>query len=179
MMPVYGATVSRLVEQAGPLEVVMPAAAGSEALLEKHISGWPVKPHVLTGEEDKFTAFRLANAALATSGTVTLELAVTGVTMVVAYKSDIIVSLLRGMLQAHSFVLPNLVLGHNAFPEFFQEKAVPENLIEALLPLFDPGSDVRKKQVAALGEIKKKMALGSGTPSGKAADVILRLVNSG
>lgn len=179
MMPVYGATVSRLVEQAGPLEVVMPAAAGSEALLNKHLYQWPVKPHVLSGEEDKFTAFRLADAALATSGTVTLELAVAGVPMVVAYRSDMIVSLLRWMLQAHSFVLPNLVLGDNAFPEFFQEKAGPENLANALLPLLDADSSIRRKQETALGEIKKKLALDTGTPSEKAADIILRLVNSG
>lgn len=178
MMPVYGATVSRLLNQASPLEIVMPAASGSEALLRNHLSQWPVEPHILSGEDDKFTAFRLADAALATSGTVTLELAVADVPMVVAYRTEMIVALFRWMLQAHSFVLPNLVLGRNAFPEFFQEETTPQNLARALLPLIDPRSATRRKQKAALGEIRKKMALGSGTPSEKAADIVHRLAAS-
>ena len=44
------------------------------------------QPYLVTGEEDKFRAFKLARAALAASGTVTLELALAGTPMVVAYK---------------------------------------------------------------------------------------------
>ena len=49
---------------------------------------WPLQPHLVEGEDDKFRAFKLARAALAASGTVTLELALAGTPMVVAYKVD-------------------------------------------------------------------------------------------
>jgi lipid-A-disaccharide synthase len=45
-----------------------------------------VTPHIVSREADKFAAFRLARAALAASGTVTLELALAGTPMVVAYR---------------------------------------------------------------------------------------------
>ena len=52
------------------------------------MSRWPQKPHLVEGEEDKFRAFKLARAALAASGTVTLELGVAGTPMAVAYRVD-------------------------------------------------------------------------------------------
>ena len=48
----------------------------------------PFPTHVIEDEVDKFRAFKLARAALAASGTVTLELALAGCPMVVAYKVD-------------------------------------------------------------------------------------------
>ena len=58
------------------------------ASIEQHLPAWPKQPHLVEGEEDKFRAFKLAHAALAASGTVTLELALAGTPMVVAYKVD-------------------------------------------------------------------------------------------
>ena len=47
---------------------------------------WPVQPRIVVGEQEKRAAFRIAHAALAKSGTVTLELALAGVPMVAAYR---------------------------------------------------------------------------------------------
>jgi len=47
---------------------------------------WPRPPRIVVGESEKFAAFRSARAALAASGTVTLELALAGVPLVGAYK---------------------------------------------------------------------------------------------
>ena len=47
---------------------------------------WPVRPRIVVEAADKEAAFRVARAALAKSGTVTLELALAGVPMVAAYK---------------------------------------------------------------------------------------------
>ena len=46
---------------------------------------WPFQV-VFTEMEERFDAFAAANAAMAKSGTVTLELALAGVPMVVAYR---------------------------------------------------------------------------------------------
>jgi lipid-A-disaccharide synthase len=75
-------------------------------------------------------------------------------------------------LQAHSVVLPNLVLGENAFPELLQENCTPEKLSAALKPLFR-SSPARNAQLSALGKIHDKLFLPEGTPSGKAAEVVL------
>lgn len=173
MMPVYGRTIAKIVNERGPVEVVIPIATGSRPLVEKHMGDWPLKPHLVDGDDDKFSAFRMADAALATSGTVTLEIALAGTPMVVAYKTEAIVAMFRWLLKAHSIVLPNLVLGENVFPEFIQEEAEPDTLANALTPLLDPETPERKRQEAALARINDCMALLSGTPSEKAAEIIL------
>lgn len=173
MMPVYGRTIEQVIQKHGPVEVVIPVAPGSEKLVQDGLNNWPVEPHLLEGDEDKFTAFRMADAALATSGTVTLEIALSGTPMVVAYKTETIVAMFQWMLKAHSIVLPNLVLGENVFPEFIQDKATPQTLADTLVPLLDPKSQDSRKQEKALARIKSCMTLKSGTPSEKAARIVL------
>lgn len=176
MMPVYGKTVSELIRQHGPVEAVIPVASGSEQQVRKELHDWPFKAHLLEGEDDKFTAFRMADAALATSGTVTLELALAGTPMVVAYKTEAIVARFLWMMKAHSIVLPNLVMGKNIFPEYIQEKANPDDLAKAIAPLLDKKSPEYLEQAEALEKIKDCMALESGTPSEKAARIVLSYI---
>jgi lipid-A-disaccharide synthase len=133
-----------------------------------------VAPNLILGEEEKFTAFRLADAALATSGTVTLELALAGTPMVVGYRVELLVAMFSWLLRAHSVVLPNLILGENVFPEFIQGESTPDALSEALLPLLDKQSPERQRQIKALKGLEKRMRLTKGTPSQKAAGIVLR-----
>ena len=110
----------------------------------------------MSGEADKFSAFKLARAALAASGTVTLELALSGTPMVVAYKADPIANSLRFLLIAHSVVLPNLILGENFFPELLNKDCNSEALSQALLPLMrgGPERDEQLTAVASCGRVR-------------------------
>ena len=173
MMPVYGETLDRVIKQKGPVEVVLPVVSGVEKLIRQELPKWPVQPHLIRGEVEKFTAFRLADAALATSGTVTLELALAETPMVVGYRTEAVVAMFRWMLRAHSIVLPNLILAENVFPEFIHKDCTPDILSDALLPLLDKKSPERKRQIHALKGLKKKMRLARGTPSKRAAEIIL------
>ena len=127
----------------------------------------------MRGDAAKFAAFRRARAALAASGTVTLELALAGVPMVVAYRVSPIEMLLRHLVRVSSIVLPNLVLGVNAIPEFLQHDCTPENLAGGLLPLVT-GGPAREAQVEALARLDGLMRLGDGVaPSERAARIVL------
>ena len=177
LMAPFGETVGALHQKAGPFEIIIPAVPSVRSLIEQALPAWPQQPHLVEGETDKFTAFKFAQAALAASGTVTLELGVTGTPMVVAYRVDPVAARLRFLLKVHSVVLANLVLGTNAFPEFIQEDCTPAKLSAALAPLLTDTPD-RGVQVAALAKIREKMFLPEGTPSGKAADVVLSILQS-
>ncbi len=172
LMAPFGETLGALREKAGPFEVIIPAVSSVRPLIEQALPAWPQQPRLVAGESDKFTAFKLAQAALAASGTVTLELGVTGAPMVVAYRVDPVAARLRFLLKAPSVVLANLVLGANAFPEFIQEDCTPAKLSAALAPLLKDTPE-RANQVAALAKIREKMFLPEGTPSGKAAEIVL------
>ncbi len=182
LMQPFGATVRELARRCGPshgraLEVVIPAVPHVRPLIEAGVAGWDLPPtarvHLVEGEEDKFRAFRMARAALAASGTVTLELALAGCPMVVAYKVDAVAVRLRFLLKVPSIVLANLVLGENAFPELIQEDCVPEKLAPAVADLMSDGPE-RDRQLAALARIPARMRLeGDEAPSLAAADVVL------
>jgi lipid-A-disaccharide synthase len=179
LMQPFGETLSRLIERGRKFEVVMPVVDSVRGLVQQHLPAWPKQPVLLEGEDDKFRAFKLARAALAASGTVTLELAAAGTPMVVAYKVDAAIApFLRRMIKAHSIVLANLVLGENAFPELIQERCTGVKLADALAPILDE-SPARAKQLAALARIPERLRLPRGTPSEAAADIVLHYAESG
>ncbi len=122
----FGETVGRVVQQCGPLEVVLPAVPRLIDEIRARVADWPVKPTIVEGEAEKLAAFRRAHAALAASGTVSLELALSAVPTVVAYRTDPLVRPFKWMLKAKSIVLPNLILDELAIPEFIDARQRPD-----------------------------------------------------
>jgi lipid-A-disaccharide synthase len=174
LMRPFGDAIDLLIDQGSPLQVVIPTLPHLRFQVEKASAPWRVRPHIVEGEDDKFRAFKLATAALAASGTVTLELALTGTPMVVGYRVDGLAKHLRFLVKTPSIVLANLVAGENAFPEFIQEACDGPTLAKALTPLLDRDSAERKKQLAVLATIPGRMQLAEGRPSDAAAAIVLR-----
>lgn len=179
LMRPFGDTLHRLKSQGAEFEVVMPIVPSARAPIERRLSGWPVRPHLVEGDDDKFRAFKLATAALAASGTVTLELALAGTPMVVAYKADpVIAALAQRLITAPSAVLPNLILGENVFPEFIQERCTSEALADALGQLL-AGTPDRSTQLAALSKIPAALHVAGHSPSEAAARIVLDYAENG
>jgi len=179
LMQPFGEALAKLRDEGRTFEVVIPVVEAQRSLIEGYLPGWPKKPLLVTGEEDKFRAFKLARAALAASGTVTLELALAGTPMVVAYKvGGPTAAIVRGLITAPSVVLTNLVLDERAVPELLQENCTPGNIASALAPLLDEGS-ARTRQLSALARVPPRMRLPQGTPSEAAADVVLYYAEKG
>ena len=103
----------------------------------------------------------------------TLELALTHVPMAVAYRMELPVGLLRLFINTPSIVLPNLILGERAIPEFINNDASPEALATAVAPLLGD-TPTRARQIAALERIDGLMAV-DGAPSRLAADIVLKV----
>ena len=130
--------------------------------------------HVIEGEDDKLAAFKLAHAALAASGTVTLELGLAGTPMVVSYIVDPLAARLRFLVKTKVFALANLVHGGEPppFPELMQENCTPAKLAAALVPLLRGGPALAAQQ-AALAELPQRLEIPHGTPSELAAAIVL------
>lgn len=173
LMQPFGEALDRLRLRGHAFEVVVPAVTSVRALIEEKARAWPITPHLVHGEADKLAAFRLARAALAASGTVTLELGLAGTPAVVAYRVDALAAQLRFLLQVPSVVLTNLVAGKNVYPEYLQEDCVPEKLAAALAQLLED-TPQRAAQLEGLKEIPPLMAVPAGSPSEAAAQVVLR-----
>jgi lipid-A-disaccharide synthase len=173
LMEPFGAALGRVIPQAGrPVSLTLPAVPHLAAEIEAGTRSWPVRPRIVQGEAEKYAAFRRAHAALAASGTVTLELAMAGVPMVVAYKVSKLEEQLGRFIIVPSFVLANLVLGENVIPEFMQADCVPDKLAAGLLPLLADTPE-RRRQLEALARMEGLMAIGEGeTPSARAARIV-------
>jgi len=176
----FGDALAKLDEMRPGLDFVLPAAAAVAPRIEAMIDAWPVKPRLVLGEAEKLAAFRSARAALAASGTVTLELALSRTPTVVAYKVPKFEEFIaRRLIQVPTIVLPNLILDEKAFPEFLQAQAEGAPLAAALAEILDDGPE-RRRQLAALDKLESRMVLPDGAqPSDKAAQAICDLVRSG
>jgi lipid-A-disaccharide synthase len=170
---VFGEVLGRLQEQGMAFEPVLPTMPHLQEAVAEGVKAWPVQPRVVIGEQEKRAAFRIAHAALAKSGTVTLELALAGVPMVTAYRTGAMEAwILRRAIKVNSVILANLVIGENVVPEFLQEDCTPEKLAAALRDLLGD-SELRRKQVEAFAKIDTIMSTGNAPPSVRAADIVL------
>jgi lipid-A-disaccharide synthase len=166
---VFGDTLARLEELRGAMEFVLPTLPALTSEISAAIAGWTIRPRVVATDEEKFAAFRRARAALAASGTVTLELALAGVPMVGAYRvSAIEAPILRRVIRSPSVILPNLILGENVIPEFHQENCTADNLVAAMESLVESG-EVRQRQIEAFARLEGVMNIGDERPSARAA----------
>ncbi len=175
---IFGAALERVAARAGSLEVILPTVPHQASRVREATAGWAVKPRIVVEPAEKWAAFRSARAALAASGTVTLELALAGVPTVAAYRLHMveaaIARLIRIQSRLPSVILANLVLGENAVPEFLQEECTPDRLAEAMLPLLSETPE-RARQIETFRRLDQIMGIGSAAPSAKAAAIVLEV----
>lgn len=173
LSPLYAAVLARVEADHGPIDWVLPAVAQHRDLIGREVAAWPVKPRIVDGEAAKFAAFRSARAALACSGTVTLELAVAGVPQVVAYRTGWLeAQIARRIITAETAVLANLVLGEKVVPEFLQEYGTVEAVVAALAAVIADGPG-RQRQREAFARLDTVMDFAGEAPSVKAARIVL------
>jgi lipid-A-disaccharide synthase len=172
-MAVFGETLGQLRAEGVAFELVLPTMPHLQDSIASALQDWPVQPRVVVGEADKRAAFRLAHAAFAKSGTVTLELAISGLPMVAAYKAGSLEAwIVRRWITSSSVILANLVVGENVVPEFIQQDCTPANLVPALRDVLGD-TPLRQRQVDAFARIDAIMSTGQKSPSVRAADIVL------
>jgi lipid-A-disaccharide synthase len=152
--------------------LVLPTVPAMLERVTAETEAWPVPVRVVSGEPDKLAAFRDAVAAVAVTGTVTLELALAGVPMVTTYVAD------KG--QAKRWVkykikyaaLPNIVLDRPLVPEILGLGADVEAVAAALdLVLAETASS---QQIVGFAEMRSLME--KGAPEAPLSDPVERVL---
>ena len=176
LLSVFADTMVRVQNAVGLCDVVLPTLPHLRNMVASATATWSRQPRIVVDSLEKEAAIRIARAAIAKSGTVTLELALAGVPMVTAYKVGWFeAAIARRLVKVSSVILANLVIGENVVPEFLQEDCTPENLAVALTPLLNDTPE-RRRQVEAFGRLDEIMQIGRHAPATKAADIVLRLL---
>jgi lipid-A-disaccharide synthase len=178
LMPDFGGALAALRQSAGPIATVLPTLPHVESEVRALAAQWPEPPKIVLGEDAKYAGFRAARAGLAASGTVTLELALAGVPMVGAYKVSVVEEQLKYLIKVPSILLPNLILGERAIPEFLQRDCTPAALGAALANIV-PAGEARDAQLAAFSRLDGLMRLPDGRPpSAHAARAVLETIEA-
>jgi lipid-A-disaccharide synthase len=178
ILPVFRAAVGEIARRVPGLVTLLPTVPHVAARVRLATQDWPAPVHVIESEADKFAAFKAANAALAASGTVTVELALARTPMVVAYRvGGLTYALARALFRFKYFALVNLLLDREAVPELLQDGASPSALADAVVPLLTD-RQAAARQVADLDAVAKLLGEGSEAPSLRAAHAIVDFVRA-
>jgi lipid-A-disaccharide synthase len=176
LLPIFGAALARLEELVGPFRVIVPTVATVANAVSEAVRGWPGRPIVLHGAQEKYDAFAASRAAVAASGSVALELAMARLPMVVCYRlSPITEALLDRVVKVRQVNLINLLLERPVVPELLRGDCTPERIAaEAALLVKD--ERVRAAHLAGYDEAMRRLGAGGRSPSLRAADQVLAIV---
>jgi lipid-A-disaccharide synthase len=141
--------------------------------IEKAIKSYGLRATVLSAQQKE--VFAAADLAISKSGTVNLELALLNVPQVVVYRLNAVTAWLGRKLLKGSITFaspPNLVVMKAIVPEFLQEEATPENIIQTAMELLL--NPTRREQMLADYQ-EMRQSLGEIGVCDRAAEEILQM----
>ncbi|WP_370230618.1 lipid-A-disaccharide synthase [Cognatishimia sp.] len=178
LLPIFIDVMERMRQLRPELRFVLPAAGPVVELVRDLVKDMAMPPTLIepTGLSSheammrKRAGFQAADAALAASGTVSLELAAAGTPMVIAYDvSWLSRQIFKRMLRIDTVTLVNLVSETRVVPEFIAENCDPAAITQAMLALLD----APKEQADALDLTMSRLGRGEEDPGLRAARAVL------
>lgn len=174
LIDVFGETAGLLVSRGNRINVTIPTLPRVEAMVRELTANWTVRPNIVVGEAERLRAFSQADAALAASGTVSLELALARIPTVLSYKADWLArTFLAPRIKIWSAALPNIIADEPAVPEYFNIFVRAGSLARQVEQLLMPGLR-RDAQLESFDKISRLMQ--TDRPAGEiAAEKVLEL----
>ena len=173
LAPIFGETVALLKDKHPGLRIVIPTIPHVAAQVREAVAAWPLRALVLDQDSEKYPAFEAADAALAASGTVALELALAGTPMVIAYKVDWVTAFyVRRAIKVKYANLINLIADRLIVPELIQENCRADNLAREVDRLLSDEM-ARAAQRQVFEDEAKALGMGQEAPSLRAARAAL------
>ncbi|MTD98901.1 lipid-A-disaccharide synthase [Paracoccus sp. YIM 132242] len=173
LLPRFGQALDIARRDTPDMRVVLPTVPGVAPLVASLTASWTAPPIVVAEAEDKRASFAAADAALAASGTVSLDLAANRVPMVIGYDMAPVSRWLVGMLlKTETVTLVNLVSDTRAVPEFLGRNCKPAPMAQALRGLLDDPA-ARTAQLDAMDLTMDRLGKGGEAPGLRAARSVL------
>lgn len=176
LLPVFGDVVARLAGKRPDLVAVVCAVDSQAGGIARGTANWPVPVIVVSETAEKYDAFAACAAAVTKSGTITLELALAGVPMVVAHKVSGLTALIaRRLLHVSHVSMVNLLVGESLVPELLQEHCRARGIAAEIEKLLDEPA-ARKAQLSGFQRAVASLGGTTPPPSERAAQAVLALL---
>lgn len=181
MCPIFKDVLINIKEKIPDVQFILPAASTVEDLVISTIKNWEVKPKLLLSMDysvleisnRKYAAYAVSSAALATSGTVALELASQNCPMVVAYKANwITTKMVEKLAKIDTANLINIITDTRKIPEHLFDNCTAENISKSLCNLLLNGG----KQDNVMAEAMDLLGFGNKDSHLWAAKSVLRAI---
>lgn len=169
LLPKFEETTAELARDFPDLRLILPTPAHLRDYIAGATKAWRVPPILLPAPDlaTRTAAFAASDAALAASGTVSLELAAQNCPMVIGYDmAPVSLYLMKKMIRVDTVTLVNLVSETRAVPEFIGAECRAENLVPPLRKLLNGETE---GQVAAMHLTMLRLGLGGEPPAMRAA----------
>ena len=172
----FSEAASRLHRRYPELHIVVPTVPVVRALVEEMVSSWPGKVTLVHDHMHKQSAFAAMDLALAASGTVTLELGLAEVPMIVAYRVHPVTAfILRRLVDPTKIVLANALLEKPIIPQLLQEDCTADKIVIELEKMLDDPI-YRDQQTSASKEVRKLLTADGELPTYRAARTVLEQI---
>ena len=174
--PVMAGALGLLKARFPGLQAVVPTVPTVADMVAERAKAWPVTATVLREPAEKYEAFAAAQAAMATSGTVAVELAVAGLPATILYRVGPMTAIVgRALLKIDYASIVNLLMKKAVQPELLQERCTPALVAETLEALMTDETQ-RSQHLADCAEATALLGHGGEPPSRRAARTILALI---
>lgn len=180
LLPVFIEVLHRLKQQQLDLHLLLPTVETVSSLVHAASRDLPFAATVLETASERYIGMVSADAALAASGTATLELGLAATPTVLAYKvNPVTAAIVRRLIRTPYAGLVNILQQREVMPEFLQENCRADLIAPVLQHLLtDPG--VRQAQIDGCAAIAAQLgAKEAVSPSMRAAEAILAVVAQG
>lgn len=172
----FGDAIHRLSRERPQLQIFCATLPHVSEQVRQAASRWPGRVIVTEDASEKLAGFAACDAAMAASGTVSLELAACATPHVVAYKvSPLTAMIARRVLQISHVNLVNLILNESLIPELLQQDCTAENLARETSLLLEP-SKAAERQRTGMQKVLLELGAGKTPPSQRAAEAALTLL---
>jgi lipid-A-disaccharide synthase len=176
LLPIFGQALNVFQGLVGPFRVVVPTLATVAARVTDAAAVWPGQPIIVQRPQEKYDAFAASRAALAASGSVSLELALAKLPMVIGYRLNRATeALLDQVLNVRQVNLVNLLIGRPLVSELLGPNCTPPALAASLAELVRD-ERVRVRHQQGYDEAIRRLRGDGVSPSLQAADQVLDLV---
>lgn len=176
LLPVFADVLGRIKPRFPNLRVVVPTVETVSDDVKRAVASWPISTVVVESVADKYGAFAAGTAAMAASGTVSLELAIARLPTVIAYRiHPLSAAVVRRLLKVPYATLANIILKREAVPEFLQDRCRADLIADAVEGLLsDPGR--RASQAREVSLAIGQLGGDNPPPSRRAAKAVLAAI---